>query len=199
MPTDRHPAIYLRVSSQSQDVRSQEPELKRWAAAQDGPAAVWYRDKATGTNMQRPGWEQLWADVLTGQVSRIVCWRLDRLGRTAKGLTALIGELREQKIGLVSLRDGIDLDTPSGVLMAHILASVAQYETEVRSERQRAGITAAKAKGLVYPGRKPGTLKGEPARAAELRAAGMKVREIAGALGVSPATVHRYLAALPGL
>ena len=73
MPTDRHPAIYLRVSSQSQDVRSQEPELKRWAAAQDGPAAVWYRDKATGTNMQRPGWEQLWADVLTGQVSRIVC------------------------------------------------------------------------------------------------------------------------------
>jgi DNA invertase Pin-like site-specific DNA recombinase len=60
---------------------------------------------------------------------------VDRLGRTA----ALFADLAERKVNLVSLKDGIDLNTPAGRLMAHMLASVAQYETEVRAERVIAG------------------------------------------------------------
>ena len=95
----KHIAIYARVSSRRQDLRSQLPDLKRWAVAQEEPV-VWYRDKATGKNMDRPGWAKLDAAIAAGRVSKLVCWRLDRLGRTAKGLTALFDDLRERKIRL---------------------------------------------------------------------------------------------------
>ena len=127
----RHVAIYLRVSSKQQDTRSQEPDLRRWADAQ-GEGVKWYRDKYTGKTMDRPGWRKLEADLRAGKVARIVVWRLDRLGRTAKGLPALFDELRTRNVPLVSLREGLDLATPSGRLMAHVLASVAEYETELR-------------------------------------------------------------------
>jgi DNA invertase Pin-like site-specific DNA recombinase len=91
-------------------------------------------------------------------VSRVVDWRLDRLGRTAKGLTALFAELLELRVNLVSLRDSIDLNTPAGRLMANVLASVAQYETEVRAERVRAGQMIARANGKTWGGSKPGRM-----------------------------------------
>ena len=182
------------MSSRSQDLRSQEADLKRWEAAHEGAAARWYQDHATGTTMTRPGWDRLAAEIAGGKVARVVVWRLDRLGRTASGLTALFDDLVVRKVGLVSLRDGFDLTTPAGRLMAGMLASVAQYETEVRAERQAAGIAAARARG-VYRGRKPGSLKGEPARALALRERGLTYREIAAALGVSAKTVQRYLIA----
>ena len=62
-----------------------------------------------------------------GQVSAIVCCRIDRLGRTSKGLTAVCDDLRERMVNLVSLKDGLDLSTSDGWLMANGLASVAQY------------------------------------------------------------------------
>jgi DNA invertase Pin-like site-specific DNA recombinase len=59
-------------------------------------------------------------------VSAVVCWRLDRLDRTAKGLTALFEELRAKKVNLDSLKDGVDLSATAGRFMANVLASVAQ-------------------------------------------------------------------------
>src|SRR5438046_2095334 len=147
----KHLAIYLRVSTRHQDTRSQEPDLTRWAAAQDLPV-VWYRDTFTGRTMDRPGWNRLMACVRAGQVSTVAVWRLDRLGRTAKGLTALFEELAALRVNLVSLRDGVDLGTPAGRLMANVLASLAQYETEVRAERVLAGQSAARAKGKRWGG-----------------------------------------------
>ena len=131
----RHVAIYVRVSSKAQDDRSQLPDLRRWAEVNaNGTPVVWYRDKAAGGSMDRVGWQRLDRAATAGNVSRIVCWRLDRLGRTASGLTRLFDELRQRRVGLVSLRDGLDLETPAGRLMANVIASVAQYENEVRTE-----------------------------------------------------------------
>ena len=154
----KHIAIYLRVSSHGQDTKSQEPDLERWAGAQSA-TVKYYSDKATGKNMVRPGWLKLEAAIRQGRVSAVVVWRVDRLGRTAKGLTALFEELRERKVNLVSLRDGLDLSTPAGRLMANVLASVAQYETEVRGERVAAGQAKAKAEGKRWGGSKPGVRK----------------------------------------
>ncbi len=152
-------AIYVRVSSTNQDTRSQTPELRAWAKAREanGEAVEWFEDKFTGTTMDRPGWEKLWAGVLAGRVTRVVCWRLDRLGRTSRELVTLRDELVARKVGFVSLRDGMDLSTPAGRLMWNVIASVAEYETEVRKERQLAGIAKAKADGKTWGGRKPGT------------------------------------------
>src|SRR5262249_24108536 len=124
-------AIYLRVSSnKGQDTRSQEPDLQTWAKAQGD--VVWYKDTFTGTTMQRPGLERLVQDVRSAKVSKVCVWRLDRLGRTAKGLLTLLDEFHTLNVGFVSLREGFDLATPAGRLMAGVLASVAAYETEVR-------------------------------------------------------------------
>jgi DNA invertase Pin-like site-specific DNA recombinase len=187
----RHTAVYVRVSSKSQNEASQLPDLERWVRAHGGPVE-WYRDTFTGKTLDRPGWSAVESALAAGRVARVVVWRLDRLGRTARGLSALFHELTERRVPLVSVTEGFDLATPAGRLLAHVVASVAQYETEVRSERQRAGIEQAKKRGT-YTGRTPGHRKSDPARARALRAKGLKLTEIAAAMQVSKRTVIRYL------
>ena len=192
----RHQAIYLRVSTGSQDTASQEPDLKKWAEAQDGPVKF-YSDKASGKSMERPGWEKLIGQARMGRVASVVVWRLDRLGRTAAGLTALFEELQHLKVNLISLRDGVDLSTPAGRLMANVLSSVAQYETEVRGERVRAGQQAAKAAGKKWGGSKPGVRKKlsetQVSLIHQLKENGVSIAEIARTLSVSRPTVYAVL------
>lgn len=192
-------AIYMRVSTKSQDQRSQEPDLKKWAAGCDDEV-VWYRDTASGTTMERPGMDRLLADVRAGKVGTVVVWRLDRLGRTAKGLTALFDELRERGVGLVSLKDGLDLSTAAGRLMANVLASVAAYETEVRAERVAAGQSAAKAKGKRWGGSQKGrrlTVTDEQVDVVRrMSGENAGVSAMARATGLSRPTIYRLLAEL---
>ncbi len=194
----RHIAIYVRVSSRKQDTRSQEPDLKRWAEAfSNGTPTKWYGDKASGRTMDRPGWKRLEADMDGGKVLKVVVWRLDRLGRTASGLTALFEKLTSRKIGLVSLRDGLDLATPAGRLMANVLASVAAYENEVRSERIVAGQEVARANGKRWGGSVVGRrIKVQPEQIATIRRLHREatpVAAIARAVGLSRPTVYRLL------
>ncbi len=149
----RYVAVYVRVSTKRQDTRSQEPDLRKWIEVYgDGLPVKWYRDKASGKSMDRPGWNRLEAAIDAGHVAKLVCWRLDRLGRTASGLTALFEKLRDRRVTLISIRDGLDLSTPVGRMMANVLASVAAYENEVRSERIMAGQDAARAAGKRWGG-----------------------------------------------
>jgi DNA invertase Pin-like site-specific DNA recombinase len=189
-------AIYLRVSSKRQDTKSQLPDLKRWADSQDDPIR-WFEDKQSGTTMERPGWLKLEQSIRSGKISQVVVWRLDRLGRTASGLTALFDELRERKVNLVSIKDGLDLSTSAGRLMANVLASVAQYESEVRGERVRAGQAVAKANGKKWGGSKAGVRK-KVDRTKErlikrMRDDGESVSAIARTLGLSRPTVYDVL------
>jgi DNA invertase Pin-like site-specific DNA recombinase len=191
-------AIYVRVSSRKQEFRSQEPDMERWTSAfGDGQPVRWYRDKVTGKTMDRAGWRRLEADLDAGQVSRVVVWRLDRLGRTASGLTTLFEKLAARKIGLVSLRDGLDLSTPGGRLMANMLASVAVYENEVRSERILAGQAAARAEGKRWGGSVKGRrVKVQAEQIAAIRrsvAEGQPIAAIARATGLSRPTVYSVL------
>lgn len=189
--------IYLRVSStKGQETRSQEPDLQTWAKAQPDEV-VWYRDRFTGTTMERPGLDKLLADVRSGKVSKVCVWRLDRLGRTAKGLLTLLDELQVLGIGFVSLREGFDLSTPAGRLMAGVLASVAAYETEVRKERQLAGIAKAKAEGKSWGGRKAGTrvkvTEEKETVIRQLHDKGYSIASIARTVGLTRKTIYRAL------
>lgn len=152
----KHTAIYLRVSTDKQTTRSQRADLDSWAANESGPVKI-YSDTFTGKTMDRPGWRRLERQVELGNVSKVVCWRLDRLGRTASGLTKLFDDLRERDVSRASLRDGLDLSTPAGRLMANVLASISQFEREVIAERIHAGQAAARKAGKRWGGRKPGT------------------------------------------
>jgi DNA invertase Pin-like site-specific DNA recombinase len=191
-------AIYIRVSTRRQDTRSQEPELKRWIEAYgDGRTVKWYRDRATGKTMERPGWKRLEAAIDAGKVSKLVVWRLDRLGRTASGLTALFEKLTTCKVGLVSAKDGLDLSTAAGRLIANVLASVAAYENEVRSERVVAGQAAARAAGKRWGGSKKGrrlTVTREQITAiTRLKREGAAVTAIARTTGLSRPTIYSVL------
>ena len=151
----QHIAIYIRVSSKKQDTRSQTPDLRRWIEAYaDVMPVKWYKEKFTGKTMDRPAWKRVDADMASGKVAKLVVWRMDRLGRTAAGLTALFEDLQHRKIGFESIRDGVNLATPAGRLMANVRASVAAYENEVRSERVLAGRAAARAAGKTWGGSK---------------------------------------------
>ena len=190
-------AIYVRVSSRRQDTRSQEADLRRWAEAHKGQALRWYRDSFTGKTLDRPGFQRLLADVAAGKVARIVVWRLDRLGRTARGLTALFEDLLGRGVDLVSLKDGLDLATPAGRLMAHVLASVAAYEAEVRVERILAGQAAARAAGKTWGGSEKGrrlkVTEEQEAAVHRMKGEGVGVSAIARATGLSRPTIYRVL------
>lgn len=192
----KHTALYARVSTRDQTHASQIPDLQGWAKGQKG-RKVYYRDNFTGRTMVRPAMDQLLADVRAGRVARVVVWRLDRLGRTAAGLMALLEELQRLGVGLVSLRDGFDLSTPVGRLLAGFLASIAEYETELRGERVAAGQAAARARGKTWGGSKPGWhWKVTPEKAglvAELHARGWPVARIARTVGLSRQTVYQVL------
>ncbi len=190
-------AIYVRVSSKKQDTRSQEPDLKRWIEAFADMSVRWYRDKATGKNMDRPGWNRLEDDMFAGKVSKIVVWRLDRLGRTAAGLTALFEDLGRRNIGFESLRDKVDLSTAAGRLMANVLASVAAYENEVRSERILAGQAVARANGKSWGGSQKGRrikVTSEQSQTIHrLKDEGQRIAAIARATGLSRPTIYSVL------
>lgn len=193
---ERHIAIYVRVSTKTQDYKSQLPDLEKWAKAQDMPV-VWYRDKFTGKTMDRPAWSKLVKAYQSGHVESVCVWRLDRLGRTAAGLTALFDDLTEHKVNLVSVKDHIDLATNSGRLVCNIMASVAQYETEVRLERVLAGQAVAKANGKKWGG----SVKGRRLKVTDeqlvviktMSAAKAKIAAIARATGLSRPTIYHYL------
>ena len=190
-------AIYLRVSSRRQDTRSQEPDLRRWAEVFADAPVKWYQEKFSGKTMERPGWRRLEADMIAGLVSKIVVWRLDRLGRTAAGLTALFEDLQRRNIGFESLRDKVDLSTAAGRLMANVLASVAAYENEIRSERIRAGQAVAMANGKRWGGSPKGRrlkVTTEQLQAIHrLKGEGEKVAAIAWATGLSRPTIYSVL------
>ncbi len=196
----KHVAVYLRVSGKQQETRSQEPDLRRWIDGQDEPVKL-YTDHQSGKTMARPGWEKLEKGIRMGKVSAVVVWRLDRLGRTASGLTALFEDLRVRKINLVSLKDGLDLATPAGRLMANVLASVAQYETEVRGERVKAGQAAARARGKRWGGSEKGRRKkvtdAQVRMIHRMRIENEPVGEIAKATALSRPTIYAVLQTIP--
>lgn len=190
-------ALYVRDSSKSQDTAGQLPDLRRWASGQKDQANKWYRDKVTGRPMDRPGFDRLMADVEAGKVSRIVVWRLDRLGRPARELTALLEELMRRGVNLISLKDGLDLATLAGRLMTNVLASVAAYESEARAERIVAGQAAAREAGKTWGGSPKGrrlkvTVEQE-AMMRRMKREGDGITSIARATGLSRPTIYRIL------
>ena len=82
---DKQTAIYIRVSTTQQSTRSQTPDLKRWVNAhfepKDQDNMKWFRDSATGKNMNHPSWQKLQAAMDRNEIDQVVTWRLDRLNR----------------------------------------------------------------------------------------------------------------------
>ena len=120
----------------------------------------------------------------------VLCWKVDRFGRSLKHLVNALADLDSYGVAFVSLRDNLDLSTPSGRLMFQIIGAMAEFERSLIQERVRAGLRNAKLKGKTL-GRPPLTL--DCGRIARLRASGASIREISAQLEVSTATIHKAL------
>lgn len=133
---------YARVSTVDQDMSLQMDAL----TAAGVPEAHIFKDTQSGRTMKRKELQDLIKRFLRPG-DALVIWRFDRLGRNAAGLLALVEELRAKDIRLVSLKEGLDIGTPAGRLMLTMLAAMAQFESDVNSERTKAGMAASKARG----------------------------------------------------
>jgi DNA invertase Pin-like site-specific DNA recombinase len=144
----------------------------------------------SGAKDSRPQLNKLMAAAKQRRFDAVLVWKLDRFGRSLKHMVSALGEFEALGIAFVSLRDSFDLTTPAGRLMFNMVASFAEFERDLISERVKAGIANRRAKGFRV-GRKPITV--DSVRLQALRLEGHTIREIAGAFGISRSLVHKTL------
>ena len=149
-----------------------------------------HTDHVSGTSKLKPGLEEALAYLRSGDT--LVVWKLDRLGRTVKGLVDMVQALQEKGIQFRSITDGIDTSTSAGRFFFHVMAALAQMERELVHERTMAGLKAARARGRLG-GRKPKMDDSRRKSAKHLLDSGMGPKEVAANLGVSRATLYRSL------
>ena len=146
---------YARVSTDEQATEAQEIELRSVGCD------VIVQEHGSGASRARPALSKLLRDVGAGDTLVVV--RIDRLARSVSHLLEVIEDLTERGVHFRSLRDPIDTTTPQGMFSLQVLGAVAQLERSLISERTKAGIRAAKARGKLSgnPGireRRPETL-----------------------------------------
>lgn len=174
---------YARVSTKDQNLESQRQQL---VAA--GCHDVYADQGKSGATMTRPELEACLQALQPGNT--LVVTKLDRLGRTVRGLVELLDTLKERKIAFRSLTEGIDTTTMQGRKMVGIIASVAEMERELIRERTMAGLALATGKG----GRPPRLQPQEVREARRLRERDeWSLDRIAEKFKVSRSTIIRAL------
>lgn len=175
---------YARVSTLDQDHTTQIERLK-----QAGCEKV-FSEKKSGTSKKgRAALDECLNYIREGDT--LVFTKIDRLARSARDLQNLVHDLEEKGVTLLALDQAIDTRTPHGKAFLGMLAVFAEFETNIRKERQLEGIAKAKTEGK-YTGRKP-TAQAKKAEMLELLGQGMTKPQIAEKVGVSIASVYNVL------
>jgi DNA invertase Pin-like site-specific DNA recombinase len=178
---------YARVSTDAQHTALQDDALRK-----AGCQRV-FTEHVTGRKLDRPELEALFRYVRSGDV--VVVWRLDRLGRSVKDLIAIADRFSKCGVQFRSLCEAIDTTTPSGSLVFHVLAAMAQFERDLASDRTKAGLAAARARGR-RGGRPTVMTPAKLVAAQELYAGGrLTLGQIATQLGVGRSTLVKHLGA----
>ncbi len=192
MPPAIRAAIYARVSTLDQEPENQLQELRRYVQARGWTAQEYTDHGVSGAKDRRPALDRLVGDAKRRRFDVLVCWRLDRLGRSLKHLITLLADLEALGVSFVSLAEGIDATTPAGKLQMHILAAISEFERSRTIERVQAGLQRAKRQGRTL---------GRPRRIVSqrqlARVEGLSTRAAAKVLGVPRSTLQRHLAQKP--
>lgn len=188
-------AIYARVSTNDQNLDSQLQECREWCA-HNKMTAVEYLDVMSGASTSREALNRMMADARRGRVKTVLCYKLDRLGRSVVHITQIIAEFDHLGVALVCPSQGIDtrVASPGARFQLQILAAVAELERTLIQERTLAGLKAAKARGVKL-GRpeRPEVHAAFPA-AREAVKNGQSVRAAAKAAGMGESTLRFLLA-----
>lgn len=177
---------YARVSTQDQNLDLQIAALRK------ARCDAIYTDKGiSGATFSRPGLIQLKKKLRPEDT--LVVWRLDRLGRSLRYLVDTIDKLGKDNINFVSLTENIDTTTSGGTLLFHMMAALAEFERSLISERTRAGMAAARAKGKVL-GRPPALSPTQHKEALQALSNQVPLNVIAETYSVHPRTIRRIKA-----
>ena len=187
-------AVYMRVSSldQVKGLQSQRRALKDYCINQGFTNIVWYKDRLSGKDTNRPAFKKLQRDIFSGKIHTVIAWKLDRLSRSLKdGLCILLDWLRKD-IRIIAINQQIDFNGATGNMVLTILIAVAEMERENIRENTKRGLANAKAKGIKL-GRKFSLDQEQVIKAKQLKSNGSSVRVISEQLDVTRQTVYNYL------
>ena len=191
-------ALYLRVSVKTQTVENQRLELEAAAKARGWQVVVIYADEGISGSKgryDRPQLDAMLKDAVRRRFDVVMCWAVDRLGRSLPDLIECMQELRGAKVDLFMLQQGLDTSTPAGRKMFSLLSLFAEFERSMIVDRVHAGLNRARAAGVKL-GRKriEATVEADIRKALE---AGGKGRiKIAKEFGVGNGTVDRIAKAM---
>ena len=184
---DKMTAIgYARVSRHKQDL-----DLQIDALEAKGCKPI-FQEKQSSMNDDRPELAKALAYLRPGDI--LVVWRLDRLGRSLQHLLKTVTDLQSKGVGFMSLTESIDTTSPSGRLVFHIFAALAEFEHDLIVERVNAGLSAARARGRI--GGRPSMLHDDKKVVLARRLYADKsnsIDDICGLLHISRPTFYRYL------
>ncbi|MCO6180902.1 recombinase family protein [Ciceribacter sp. RN22] len=176
---------YARVSTEEQRL-----DLQLEALEKAGCHRIFQDHGQSGQNFDREGLEKALCSLQPG--GTLVVWRLDRLGRSLSGLVEIIDGLGRRKVNFRSIMENIDTHSAGGRLMFHLMASLAEFERTIISERTTAGLLAARSRG-VRLGR-PKALTDEQVREVidVIHRKDACVPDLARRLNISERTLRRY-------
>lgn len=175
---------YARVSSVGQSLDVQLQKLQECDKI--------FQEKLSGSTRQRPELQNALDWVRDGDI--FVVTKLDRLARSTRDLLNIVNLLESKKVELIVLDQNIDTSTPSGRLMLSLLGAVAQFENDLRRERQSEGIALAKSRGVAL-GRRSSLNDNQIQALRAKRREGVLVKDLMAEFSISKASVYRYLGA----
>ena len=179
-----HLVGYARVSSLGQSLAVQVDKLTEYGCEEI------FQDKRSGTTATRPALQECLQHVRKGDT--LIITKLDRLARSTLDLHKILAGLKEKKVGFKVLDQSMDTTTKEGQLMFSILASIAEFETALRAERQKEGILKAQENGVAF-GRKAKLTEEQVVEMRQRRSEGVLIRELMSEYGLSKASVYRLL------
>ena len=179
---------YARVSTDDQTTA-----LQRAALTRAGCKTIFKDEGLSGATTKRPALGRCLKRLQPGDT--LTVWKLDRLGRSLRDLITMLDDLKQRGVKFRSLTEAIDTHTPTGRAMWQMIGVLAELERSLISERTRAGLDAAKARGVKF-GRKPKLSQEQIIHARNLINAGTHSRDqIAALFKVGRKTLHRALIA----
>lgn len=186
-------ALYFRVSTLDQSTDLQRRELLEFARNSGHEVTKTYEDKMSGSKAMRPGLDDLLAAMRRGEFQAVIVWKLSRLGRSVSHLLSLFEEFQLRGVRVISRTESLDFESPMGRAMIRIAAVFAELERETIVENVRAGLAAAKDRGVKL-GRPVRQIPAETlSEAARMRKEGMSWSTLAETLEIPASTIRAAL------
>ena len=182
-------ALYARVSTldRGQDPETQLIQLREYAQRRNFEIVGEFIDFASGTSEERKHYKQMMEAAKKRKIDLVLVWRYDRFARSTQALVNALKEFKNLGIDFISYQENIDTTTPTGELIFHVMASLAQFESSLISERVKAGMQRAKAQGKNIS--RPKLAKSKLNRIMELKQQGLSMHHISLQAGAAYLTI----------